>query len=231
VKAALLGSDNDSSRSSFSDAEKIITANGGKVVYNKSVVPLNGVTDFTPYVRPVLEANPNAVSLNIALNYLGQVIAALRSGGYKGMITNPTGYQPGLLEAQPAFANALEGTYSISFTTPIEQSTPYNTQMLKDLESTKTPPAQGPQFAYDQADMLVQMLTAAGKDLNTKTFEAAVNGGNFVYKPNPTGGPAELPYPAGHFSGADCTAAMQVVKGKYVVKGEYKCFESVKTRG
>jgi ABC-type branched-subunit amino acid transport system substrate-binding protein len=231
VKMALLGGDNDSSRSSFSDAEKIITANGGKVVYNKSIVPLTGVTDFTPYVRPVLAANPNAVSLNIALNYLGQVIAALRAGGYKGVITNPTGYQPGLLDAQPAFAKALEGAYSVSFTTPIEQSTPYNTQLLKDLATTKTPASQGPQFAYDQADMFVQMLTAAGKDLNTKTFDQAVNGGNFVYKPNPTGGPAALPFPAAHFTGADCTAAVQVVSGKYVVKGEYKCFPSVKTRG
>jgi ABC-type branched-subunit amino acid transport system substrate-binding protein len=231
MKIAMLGADNDSSRSSFADASKIITANGGKVVYNESKVPLTGVTDFTPYVRPVLAAHPNAVSINIALNYLGQVIAALRAGGYKGVITNPTGYQPGLLQAQPAFAKALEGSSSVSFTTPIEQSTPYNTQMLKDLASTKTPPGQGPQFAYDQADMLVQMLTAAGKDLNTKTFDQAVNGGNFVYKPNPTGGPAALPYPAGHFTGADCTAAMQVVNAKYVVKGEYKCFPSVKTRG
>ena len=231
TKIALLGADNDASRSSFADASKIVKDNGGKVVYNQSVVPLTGTTDFTPYVRPVLAANPNAVLLNIALNYVGQVMAALRAGGYKGMITTPTGYQPGLLKAQPAFAAALEGSYSVSYTTPVEQSTPFTTQMLKDLAANKTPTGQGPIFAYSQADLLVQMLTAAGKDLNTKTFDQAVNDGNFVYKANPSGGAADLPYPAGHFTGADCTAAMQVVKGEYVVKGKYACFPSVKTRG
>jgi ABC-type branched-subunit amino acid transport system substrate-binding protein len=231
TKIALLGADNDASRSSFADWAKIITSNGGQVVYNESNIPLTGVTDFTPYVRPVLAAQPNAVAINVALNYLGQVIAALRAGGYKGMITNPTGYQPGLLDAQPAFAAALEGSYSVSYTTPIEQSTPFNAQMLKDLASTKTPPSQGSMFAYAQADLLVQVLTAAGKDLNTKTFDQAVNDGNFVYKANPPGGAADLPYPAGHFTGADCTAAMQIVNKKYIVKGPYKCFPSVKTRG
>jgi len=231
TKIALLGADNDSSRSSFSDIEKIIKANGGKVVYNQSVVPMAGTTDFTPYIRPVLAARPNAVVLNIALNYVGQVIAGLRAGGYKGMITSPTGYQPGLLQAQHALAAAMEGSYSVSYTTPIEQSSPFNTQMLKDLASTNTRPGQGPMFAYTQADLLVRMLTAAGKDLNTKTFDQAVNDGSFVYKANPGGGIADLPYPAGHFTGVDCSAAVQVVKGNYVVKGKYACFPSVKTRG
>ena len=229
AELALLGTDNDASRSANADMAKIVEANGGKVVFNKSPMPLTGVTDYTPYVRPVIAANPNALLVNIGLADLGKVIAALRAGGYKGLITNPSGYQPGLLEAQPALAAALEGSYSVSYTTPIEQSTPYNTQMLKDLEATKTPPGQGSIFAYAQADLLVQMLTAAGKDLNTKTFDQAVNGGDFVYESD--GGPASLPYPAGHFSGADCTAAMQIVEGKYVVKGTYSCFKSVKTRG
>jgi branched-chain amino acid transport system substrate-binding protein len=229
TELALLGTDHDASRSSNADMAKIVEANGGEVVYNESPIPLTGVTDYTPFVRPVLAANPNAVLINVGLADLGKVIAALRAGGYKGLITNPTGYQPGLLETQPALGAALEGSYSVSYTTPIQQSTPYNTQMLEDLEASETPPGQGSIFAYAQADMLVQMLTAAGEDLNTETFDEAVNGGDFVYESD--GGPAALPYPAGHFTGADCTAAMQVVEGKYVVKGTYACFESVKTRG
>jgi ABC-type branched-subunit amino acid transport system substrate-binding protein len=231
IKIGLVGTDQDSCRSSFDDSAKIVKANGGKVVYNVCNIPISGTTDFTPFVRPVLAAQPNAVVINVALNYIGQVISALRAGGYKGVISNPTGYQPGLLQAQPAFAQALEGTYSVSFTTPIEQSTAFNTQMLKDFATTKAQPSQGSMFAYAQADMLVQMLTAAGKDLNTQTFDQAVNDGSFVYKADPSGGPADVPYPAGHFSAADCTAAMQVQKGKYVVKGQYKCFPSVLTRG
>jgi ABC-type branched-subunit amino acid transport system substrate-binding protein len=231
TKAALFGTDADSCRSSFSDSQKIIEANGGKVIYNVCNIPITGVTDFTPYVRPVLATHPNVISINVALGGLAQIIAALHAGGYKGVITNPSGYSPGLLQAQPALAKALEGAYSISFTPPLEQSTPYNTQMLKDFAANKTQPGQGTFFAYDQADMLVQMLTAAGKDLNTKTFDQAVNGGSFVYKANPAGGPPDVPFPVGHFAPADCSAATQVVNGKYVVKGEYKCFPSVQVRG
>ena len=231
TKIALLGTDNDASRSSNADWANVVENGGGKVVYNKSVIPLTGVTDFTSYVRPVLAAKPNAVLINIGLTDLGKVIAALRAGGYKGVITNPSGYQPGLLQVQPALAAALEGSSSVSYTTPIEQTTPFNTQMLADFKANKTATGGATIFAYVMADMFLQMVKAAGPDLNTKTFDQAVNDGSFNYKPTLTGGPADVPYPAGHFAAADCTAAMQVVKGSYVVKGPFKCFASVKSRG
>lgn len=231
VKIALLGSDNDASRASNKDWSATIKANGGKVVFAASSMPVTGATDFTSYVRPVIAANPNAVLINIGLDSLGKVIATLRAGGYKGLITSSSGYQPGLLKAQPALGQALEGSWSVSYTTPIEQSTPFNTQMLKDFKQNGTPTGQGTIFAYEQADMLVEMLKATGKDLNTKTFDQTINNGSFTYKADPSGGAADISFPAGHFTAADCTAAMQVVKGNYVVKGKYACFQSVKSRG
>ena len=227
---ALLGTDNDASRSSNADWAKTIEGLGGKVVYNESVIPLVGVTDFTPYVRPVVEAKPNAILINIGLADLGKIIAAFRAAGYDGLITTPSGYQPGLLDVQPALGQALEGSSAVSYVTPIESDTPFNSQMLGDFKAAGVNTGQGSIFAYDQADMLVSMLEAAGPDLNTKTFDQAVNEADYVYSPSAAGGPAPLPYPAGHFTAADCAGAVQVSGGKYVVKGEYKCFSSIQTR-
>ncbi|SDG35435.1 ABC transporter substrate-binding protein [Pseudonocardia oroxyli] len=230
IKVAFIGTDNDSSRSSFDDAEKVLKADGGQTVYNKSIMPLTGVTDYSPYIRPALAEKPNAVDLNVGLATFGQVVAALKGGGYTGPVFNTSGYLPGLLERQPALAAALEGSYSLSVIPPVEMKTPFNDQMVKDFEGANVQLSQATIFAYAQADMFLSQLAAAGPDLNTKTFDQAVNGGGYTYTSSTPGGPASLPFPAGHFVPADCGAPMQVVNKKYVVKGPYKCFTSVQTR-
>lgn len=230
MKVAFIGSDNDSSRSSFDDAEKVLEADGGTTVYNKSLVPLAGVSDFTPYVRPALAEKPNAIVLNVGLAAVGQVTSALKAGGYTGPIFNSSAYQPGLPDSQPALAAALEGSYSVSQTPPVEQKTPFNEQMAKDFQAENVPLSQATVYGYAQADMLLSQIAAAGADLNTKTFDDAVNGGSYTYTSSSPGGPASIAFPAGHFTQADCAAAMQLVDRKYVVRGAYKCFTSVQSR-
>ncbi|SDG35473.1 hypothetical protein [Pseudonocardia oroxyli] len=83
---------------------------------------------------------------------------------------------------------------------------------------------------YAMADMFLSQLAAAGPDLNTKTFDQAVNGGGYTYTSSTPGGPASLPYPAGHVTQADCGAAMQLINNRYVVRGAYTCFSSVQSR-
>jgi len=230
MKVAFIGSDNDSSRSSFDDAEKVLKADGGQAVYNKSLIPLAGVTDFSPYTRPALATNPNAVVLNVGLTAVGQVMAALKAAGYNGPVFNPSVYLPGLLERQPALAAALEGSYAVAQMPPLEMKTPYNEQLLKDFQAGNVQVSQATVFGYVMADMFLSQLAAAGPDLNTATFDQAVNGGSYTYTSSSPGGPASLPFPAGHFTQADCGAPVQVVDKKYVVRGPYKCFASVQTR-
>ncbi|SDG35397.1 ABC-type branched-chain amino acid transport system, substrate-binding protein [Pseudonocardia oroxyli] len=230
MKVAFIGTDNDSSRSSFDDAEKVLKADGGQTVYNKSIMPLTGVTDYSPYTRPALAAKPNAVVLNVGLATVGQVMAALKAGGYTGPVFNPSGYLPGLLERQPALAAALEGSWSVSQTPPVEMKTPYNEQMAKDFQADNVEVSQATVYGYAMADMFLSQLAAAGPDLNTKTFDQAVNGGGYTYTSSTPGGPASLPFPAGHFTQADCGAPMQVENKKYVVRGPFKCFASLQSR-
>ena len=80
---------------------------------------------------------------------------------------------------------------------------------------------------YEQASLMVQMLQAAGKDLNTKTFDQAVNGGNFIFKAGHDGGAGDINWPNGHFIPVPCAAAVKVDNSKYVSALPYSCFSVV----
>jgi branched-chain amino acid transport system substrate-binding protein len=74
------------------------------------------------------------------------------------------------------------------------------------------------------ANLWVQMLDAAGKDLNTKTFDEAANGGSFVYKPGHPNDAGNVPYPGGHFLPSPCAAMLKVESAKYVIGKPFECY-------
>ena len=152
----------------------------------------------------------------------------MKAAGYKGIIGDFETYVPGLLASSAALAGALSGEYVNTQIVPQEENTPWTKQEVKDLTAIGQP-AQlsfGASLGYASAELLVEMLQAAGKNLNTKTFDQAVNGGKFVAFASIKGGPGKLDWPAAHILASDCAAVLKTVGTGYKVVVPYACYQS-----
>ena len=160
--------------------------------------------------------------------------AALTSAGYDGVMMNFVGYIPGLLESSPQLAAALDGAYVNTQLVPQEAQTPYILQVEDDLEAVGAENGRfitfGAGLAYMEADLVVQLLEAAGPDLNTQTFDAAANGGGFRYEPL-AGGPGAMNYPEDHFLPTDCAAVVRIEGTTYHIVEDFTCYDSYPVGG
>jgi branched-chain amino acid transport system substrate-binding protein len=186
--------------------------------------------DNTPYVSAIMASKPNVVILSIPFASVSSMAASLKAAGYKGAIMDFTNYLPGLLQSSAQLASALQGEYVNTQVVPDEENTSY----IKTIDSALAAEGQ-PQFVtlggfmgYAEADMLVQMLQAVGKNLNTATFDKIVNGGSFASFKHTTGGPGALVWPAAHYLPADCSAIVQVSGTEYKVIRPFGCYNSFK---
>ena len=232
VRFAAQAGDDDSGHAGNPQYVALFKARGAQVVYDETTIPVPGpTTDYTPYAQAVMKANPNIVYTSTAFQDVGGFSAALKAAGYKGVNMNFVAYIPGLLASSAQLAAALDGTYVNTQIVPQEEQTEYIKQIEKDLTTVKAAAGTnilfGTALAYVEADMLVQMLTAAGKDLNTKTFDTAINGGNFKYQSKLAGGPGAIGYPEGHFLPADCSAILKVNGTKYDSVVPFQCYTSI----
>ena len=109
---------------------------GAEVVYNEHNMPLQ-TSDYTPFVQSLLDAEPNLVMVAVAFENVGGLTAALRGSGYEGDTVNFVGYLPGLLDASPQLAAALDGSYVNTQIPPQESQTPYILQVEDDLEAVR----------------------------------------------------------------------------------------------
>ncbi len=172
-------------------------------MYSEATIPVPGpTTDYTPYAQAVIKANPNIVFTSTAFQDVGGFSAALKAAGYKGVNMNFVAYVPGLLDSLGAVGGGARRDLREHADRPAGRRRPtYIKQIEKDLTTVKAEAGTnilfGTALAYVEADMLVQMLTAAGKDLNTKTFDTAVNGGTFRYQSKEAGGPGARRLPGG----------------------------------
>jgi ABC-type branched-subunit amino acid transport system substrate-binding protein len=231
VKFAAQAEDNDTGRAGNAQYKQVFEAAGAQVVYLEANMPTTGTTDFSPYAQAVVKSGANIVFTSTAFSNVGGFSAALTAAGYKGLNQNFVAYVPGLLDSSPQLAAALNGTYVSTQIVPQESQSEYIKQIEKDLTASKAAAGTnilfGTALAYNEADLLVQMLTAAGKDLNTKTFDTAVNGGSFTYTPKEAGGPGALGWPESHFVAPDCAAIMKVNGTKFEQVVPFQCYPSI----
>jgi branched-chain amino acid transport system substrate-binding protein len=210
----------------------LFTTLGAKVVYNQANFPSSSAgVDVTPYVQAILASHPNVIYLSTPFNGVAPLAAGLRAAGYNGIIMDFTNYVPGLLQASSQLASALQGESINTQVVPGDPVTPYVTQVEDQLAATGQPRilTLGGAMGYAEADTLVGMLQAVGKDLNTKTFDQKINGGNFVsYTADPPGGPGKLQWPAAHYLPADCAAIVKVSGTNYTTVQPFSCYDSFK---
>jgi ABC-type branched-subunit amino acid transport system substrate-binding protein len=229
VRAAIIGSDNDGGRAGNANYTKLFEDLGATVVYAEAVVPVPGpTTDYTPFVQAALEDDPNVVLISTQFSDVGGLTAALKSAGFEGSIMNFVAYVPGLLDALPQLAEALDGTYVLASLVPQEQQNGYIKVVEDSLEAAGTETGRfitfGGALGYLMGDQLGSMIEASGEQLDTTTFDTAVNGGDFVYTSPGEGGPCSLPYPGAHYFSASGAALVKVEGGTFNVVAPYTCY-------
>jgi branched-chain amino acid transport system substrate-binding protein len=230
VRLALISQDNSAGNAGKKQQGDLFEAVGATVVYNEAVFPDQGSPDVTPYVQAILATDPNLVYLSTPFNNVGPMAAGLKAAGYKGVTMDFTNYIPGLLEAAPQLANALQGQYVNTQVVPQEQQTPFIKQIETDLKAINADPliTLGLEIGYIEAQLLVEQLQAVGEKLDTKTFDDTVNGGDFSSFGDLDGGPGKLVWPAAHVLPADCAAVVRINGTKYDLKEPFSCYESYK---
>ncbi len=208
----------------------LFNAMGAKVVYNKADFPTSGSPDVTPYVQAIMSSNPNIVYISTPFNDVGPMVAGLKAAGYKGVTMDFTNYIPGLLQASPQLAQALQGEYINTQVVPQEQNTPFIQQIQSALKAIGQQPfvTLGAEMGYVEAELFVEQLQAVGQNLNTQTFDQKVNGGGFTSFANLQGGPGKLQWPAAHYLPADCAAIVKVSGTNYQVVQPFACYQSFK---
>lgn len=207
---------------------------GAKIVYDKADVPATGNVNYAPYVQAVLKSNggkaPDAVVFNGLFATEAGMSGGLLSAGYKGAMMNYLAYVPGLLNSQPALAQAFAGSYITTQIPPIESGGPAIEQMKKDFAAIGADPSKislGAALTYWSADVFLAMLKSVGKDVSGANFDKVINGGwtySSPYKPSPIG---PVRYPDDHEKPAPCAAMVQVKGTKFVPVTPMTCYQDV----
>jgi branched-chain amino acid transport system substrate-binding protein len=233
IKVAIVSDDSANSTDGLKTVKAAFIAEGADVVYAKPNVPTTEKVDYTPFVQDVMTSNnggqPDLVVFNSLFANTVGITAGLKAAGYKGDTMNYIAYIPGLLEQSADTATALDGSYVNPQFLPMEFGGDAVQQMERDIKAV-APDAQitlGTEMSYLMADVFVQMLESAGKDLTGENFGKVINGG-WTYKPE--GNPAllgTLEYPKGHTEPAPCSALVQIKGTKYEPVSPMKCYRIV----
>ncbi|MGH8984147.1 MAG: ABC transporter substrate-binding protein [Acidimicrobiia bacterium] len=230
ARIAIQAQDISSARAGLAGVEGIIDARGeGDLVYSKVNVPSAGqVTDWAPYVQPILDSDPDIVASFLEFGNEVAFSAAIHAAGYDGPVVNFQLYVPGLLDAQPDVAAALEGTQIVTPVPPLESDTPAVEQITADFEAAgiEGSPSLGGLVGWFSADQFLQMLEAVGPDLTPESFVATVNGRGWTYD-GPDGGVGAVSFPDGHEQPQPCSAMVIVRDGAYDALTPMECFEVI----
>jgi ABC-type branched-subunit amino acid transport system substrate-binding protein len=231
TKVALQAQDNDSGHLGNATISNLYKLEGATVAYNEANIPdpSSGVS-FTPYVQAVKGSNANLLLTLTNFQTAPGLTAAMSAGGFTGTNVNFVGYIPGLLATSQQLAAAFNGAFVSSQTVPQEAQTPYIKQMESDLQAIHAKTGkfitQADATAYAEADLLVSQLKAAGKTLNTKTFDQKINGGSYTFKSSASGGQGQMEFPSMHQIAADCAAMLKISGTVYDQVVPFSCYPS-----
>ncbi|MFJ1865882.1 ABC transporter substrate-binding protein [Streptomyces sp. NPDC088097] len=227
---AIIANDSDAGKFGIRTFEQGFTSAGFKVSYAKASVPATAVpSDWSPYVKELLAGTdgkaPDAVvSVMQTPNNIG-LFTALKRGGYKGVLTDPTDYDPGLL-AKEATKQALDGVHVLLQFEPFESNDPKMTRFKADIKAASggqdVPLNMHMLTGYMSADLFLSIAQKAGKDLTLAHFQNAAQ--SFSDTDTLVGDRAE---PKGQKDSFGCGALVQLKNGTYEVSVPFKCHEPI----
>ncbi|MGW1775212.1 ABC transporter substrate-binding protein [Streptomyces sp. NPDC002104] len=227
---AIIANDSDAGKFGVRTFQQGFASAGFKVAYAKASVPGTAVpSDWSAYVKEILQSNdgkaPDAVvSVMQTPNNIG-LFTALKRSGYKGLLSDPTDYDPGLL-AKDATKQALDGVHVLLQFEPFESTNPKMAQFKADIKAASggldVPLNMHMLTGYMSADLFVSIAQKAGKDLTVESFQAAAQG--FSDTDTLVGNRAE---PKGQKDSFGCGALVQLKNGAYEVSVPFKCYEPI----
>ncbi len=228
---AMISEDSTSGVSGIKVIEAAFKADKWNVVYAKAAIPAGAATtDFTPYAQTILTANAGkapdvVVHITTAPNVIG-LTQALKNSGFKGPQENAVTYDSKYL-ASAQSKQALEGAYVFLQYGSFQDDNDANKQMLADVKAAdpkQTELTQDIAIGYYSADIFLNGLKKAGKDLTRASFVKAMNDGEGY---EVAGGIGKITYPDAHKNSVPCGSLVQVSGGKYVEKVPLTCFQNV----
>jgi len=222
ITVGIFNSDDDAGRAGATLYE---TLWAGKLAFSEFVPTSTGggITDPTRFVNTVLDNEPDLVILSTDFAGAITLKAAIAASGYGGPVADFLTYVPGLPGSSPDLGQALEGGYAVTQVPPLDDSKPAISQLLADYEAVGAFPGFGSLVGYWSADLMIQMIAAAGEDLNTASFYQAANIDGFESSQQ-SGGLGAVKFPADHVIAPDCTGMVQVVDADYEVAYDFVCY-------
>ncbi|MGE7387330.1 ABC transporter substrate-binding protein [Streptomyces sp. NPDC004126] len=227
---AVIANDSDAGKFGIRTFQQGFAAAGFTVSYAKASVPATAVpSDWSAYVKEIMEGSggkaPDAVvSVMQTPNNIG-LFTALKRAGYKGLLSDPTDYDPGLL-AKDATRQALEGVHVLLQFEPFESDGPKMKQFKADIKAAAggqdVPLNMHMLTGYMSADLFLAIAQKAGKDLTTTHFQNAAQA--FSDTGTLVGDRAE---PKGQKDSFGCGALVQLKGGRYEVSVPFECHEPI----
>ncbi|MFP3986862.1 ABC transporter substrate-binding protein [Streptomyces sp. E11-3] len=134
---AILANDNDAGTFAIRTYKQGFAAAGFKVAYAKAAVPATSLpSDWTAYTKEILRSDggkaPDVVVSVMQTPYNIGLFTAVKRAGFKGVITDPTDYDPALL-AKDATKKALDGVHVLLSFEPFESDSERMKQFKADI--------------------------------------------------------------------------------------------------
>ncbi|WP_306316407.1 MULTISPECIES: ABC transporter substrate-binding protein [unclassified Streptomyces] len=227
---AILANDNDAGTFAIRTYKQSFKSAGYKVSYAKATVPATAVpSDWSAYTKELLRSDggkaPDVVVSVMQTPYNIGLFTAVKRTGYKGIITDPTDYDPGLL-AKKATKQALDGVHVLLSFEPFEAKTPGMKQFKADIKKAsggkELPLNMHMMTGYMSADLFLSIAKKAGKDLDVESFQKAASGfhdtGTLV---------GDRALPRGRTESFGCGALAQLKDGAYRVSSPFKCYPPI----
>ncbi|WP_314612447.1 ABC transporter substrate-binding protein [Streptomyces stackebrandtii] len=228
---ALIAGDNDAGKFGIRTFTQGFKAAGFQLAYAKAAVPATSLpSDWSAYTKEILRSGPggrapDAVVSVMQTPYNIGLFTALKRSGYKGVISDPTDYDPGLL-AKDATRQALDGVHVLLQFQPFESESPAMARFKADIKKAAggkdVPLNMHMMTGYMSADLFLSIAAKAGKDLTVESFQRAAAG--FSDTGTLVGDRAE---PKGQKESFGCGALVRLKNGRYEVAVPFKCYPPI----
>jgi ABC-type branched-subunit amino acid transport system substrate-binding protein len=228
---ALIAGDNDAGKFGIRTFTQGFRAAGFQVSYAKAAVPATSMpSDWSAYTKEILRSGPgggapDAVVSVMQTPYNIGLFTALKRSGYKGVISDPTDYDPGLL-AKDATRQALDGVLVLLQFQPFEADSPAMRLFKEDVKRAaggkEVPLNMHMLTGYMSADLFLSIAAKAGEELTAESFQKAAAG--FSDTGTLVGDRAE---PKGQKESFGCGALVRLTNGRYEVAVPFKCYPPI----
>jgi len=226
---AILANDSDAGTFAIGTYKQSFTSAGYQVTYAKPAVPAGSVpSDWSAYTKEILRSDggkaPDAVVSVMQTPYNIGLFTAIKRTGYRGVLTDPTDYDPALL-SKSATKKALDGVHILLSFQPFEQDSAAMKQFKEDIRKAagkSVPLNMHMMTGYMSADLFLAIARKAGKNLTVASFQKAA--GSFSDTGTMVGDRAE---PKGQKESFGCGALVQFKGGEYVVSAPFKCYSPI----